>query len=223
MFKILIAEDDSELRQLFSHVLIKNGYSVTGVCNGKEALDALDKGYYDLIISDIMMPEMDGYELVSSLRTAGYSIPVMMITAKDAFDDMRMGFVSGTDDYMVKPVNVNEMVLRVGALLRRVQMINDRRLVIGGTVMECDSLTVTWDGQSAVLPQKEFMLLYKMASFPGRIFTRQQLMDDIWGYDSDTDTHTVDVHIGRLRDRFRDSKDFKIVTMRGVGYKVVKA
>ncbi len=223
MFKILIAEDDSELRQLFSHVLIKNGYSVTGVCNGKEALDALDKGYYDLIISDIMMPEMDGYELVSSLRTAGYSIPVMMITAKDAFDDMRMGFVSGTDDYMVKPVNVNEMVLRGGALLRRAQMINDRRLVIGGTVMECDSLTVTWDGQSAVLPQKEFMLLYKMASFPGRIFTRQQLMDDIWGYDSDTDTHTVDVHIGRLRDRFRDSKDFKIVTMRGVGYKVVKA
>ena len=223
MFKILIAEDDSELRQLFSHVLIKNGYSVTGVCNGKEALDALDKGYYDLIVSDIMMPEMDGYELVSSLRTAGYSIPVMMITAKDAFDDMRMGFVSGTDDYMVKPVNVNEMVLRVGALLRRAQMINDRRLVIGGTVMECDSLTVTWDGQSAVLPQKEFMLLYKMASFPGRIFTRQQLMDDIWGYDSDTDTHTVDVHIGRLRDRFRDSKDFKIVTMRGVGYKVVKA
>ena len=223
MFKILIAEDDSELRQLFSHVLIKNGYSVTGVCNGKEALDALDKGYYDLIISDIMMPEMDGYELVSSLRTAGYSIPVMMITAKDAFDDMRMGFVSGTDDYMVKPVNVNEMVLRVGALLRRAQMINDRRLVIGGTVMECDSLTVTWDGQSAVLPQKELMLLYKMASFPGRIFTRQQLMDDIWGYDSDTDTHTVDVHIGRLRDRFRDSKDFKIVTMRGVGYKVVKA
>ena len=223
MFKILIAEDDSELRQLFSHVLIKNGYSVTGVCNGKEALDALDKGYYDLIISDIMMPEMDGYELVSSLRTAGYSIPVMMITAKDAFDDMRMGFVSGTDDYMVKPVNVNEMVLRVGALLRRAQMINDHRLVIGGTVMECDSLTVTWDGQSAVLPQKEFMLLYKMASFPGRIFTRQQLMDDIWGYDSDTDTHTVDVHIGRLRDRFRDSKDFKIITMRGVGYKVVKA
>ena len=223
MFKILIAEDDSELRQLFSHVLIKNGYSVTGVCNGKEALNALDKGYYDIIISDIMMPEMDGYELVSSLRAAGYSIPVMMITAKDAFDDMRMGFVSGTDDYMVKPVNVNEMVLRVGALLRRAQMINDRRLVIGGTVMECDSLTVTWDGQSAVLPQKEFMLLYKMASFPGRIFTRQQLMDDIWGYDSDTDTHTVDVHIGRLRDRFRDSKDFKIVTMRGVGYKVVKA
>ncbi len=135
---------------------------------------------------------------------------------------MRLGFLSGTDDYMVKPVNVNEMVLRVGALLRRAQMINERRQTIGGTVMECDSLTVTCNGESMVLPQKEFMLLYKMASFPGRIFTRQQLMDDIWGYDSDSDTHTVDVHIGRLRDRFRDNPDFKIVTMRGVGYKVVK-
>lgn len=222
MFRILIAEDDKELRQLFQHVLMKNGYAVTGVADGKEALDAINKGYYDLIISDIMMPVMDGYELVSSLRQAGINTPVMMITAKDAFDDMRLGFLSGTDDYMVKPVNVNEMVLRVGALLRRAQMINERRQTIGNTVLECDSLTVTCNGESIVLPQKEFMLLYKMASFPGRIFTRQQLMDDIWGYESDSDTHTVDVHIGRLRDRFRDNPDFKIVTMRGVGYKVVK-
>lgn len=222
MFKILIAEDDSELRQLFSHVLIKNGYSVTGVCNGKEALDALDKGYYDLIISDIMMPEMDGYELVSSLRTVGYSIPVMMITAKDAFDDMRMGFVSGTDDYMVKPVNVNEMVLRVGALLRRAQMISERREVLGGTVLQYDEMTVCREGESVTLPQKEFQLLYKMAAAPGRIFTRQQIMDDIWGLDTETDPHTVDVHIGRLRDRFRENPDFEIVTMRGIGYKVVK-
>ena len=222
MFRILIAEDDKELRQLFQHVLMKNGYAVTGVADGKEALDAMDKGYYDLIISDIMMPVMDGYELVSSLRQAGINTPVMMITAKDAFDDMRLGFLSGTDDYMVKPVNVNEMVLRVGALLRRAQMINERRQTIGNTVLECDSLTVTCNGESMVLPQKEFMLLYKMASFPGRIFTRQQLMDDIWGYDSESDTHTVDVHIGRLREKFRDSKDFKIVTLRGVGYKVVR-
>ena len=222
MFRILIAEDDRELRQLFQHVLMKNGYAVTGVADGREALDAIDKGYFDLIISDIMMPVMDGYELVSSLRQAGINTPVMMITAKDAFDDMRLGFLSGTDDYMVKPVNVNEMVLRVGALLRRAQMINDRRQTIGNTVLECDSLTVTCSGESMVLPQKEFMLLYKMASFPGRIFTRQQLMDDIWGYDSDSDTHTVDVHIGRLRDRFKDNTDFKIVTIRGVGYKVVK-
>ena len=223
MFKILIAEDDRELRQLFEHVLSKNSYAVTGVSNGLEALQALEDSYYDLIISDIMMPVMDGYEMVRSLREAGHHLPVLMITAKTAFDDMRQGFLSGSDDYMVKPVNVNEMVLRVGALLRRAQMINERRLTLGGTVMECDSLTVTVGGESMVLPQKEFMLLYKMASFPGRIFTRQQLMDEIWGYDSESDTHTVDVHIGRLRERFRDGQDFRIVTMRGVGYKVVKA
>lgn len=222
MHKILIVEDDQELRQLFGHVLIKNGYTVKGVSNGREALDILDADYYDLMISDIMMPQMDGFELVRSLRDAGNTMPVLMITAREAFDDMRTGFQSGTDDYMVKPVNVNEMVLRVGALLRRAQMINERRQVLGNTVMECDSLTVTTEGGSMVLPQKEFMLLYKMASFPGRIFTRQQLMDEIWGYDTDSDTHTVDVHIGRLRDRFKDSADFKIVTMRGVGYKVTK-
>ena len=222
MFKILIAEDDHELRQLFAHVLTKNGYTVLGVSNGEEALVALEQSYYDLIISDIMMPKMDGYELVRSIRESGSSIPIMMITAKDAFDDMRLGFLSGSDDYMVKPINIGEMVLRVSALLRRAQMASERRQVIGGTVMECDSLSVTVDGESMVLPQKEFMLLYKMASFPGRIFTRQQLMDDIWGYDSSTDTHTVDVHIARLRERFRDNPDFKIVTMRGVGYKVVR-
>ena len=222
MLKILIAEDDRELRQLFQHVLTKNGYTVKGVSDGREALDALDNDYFDLIISDIMMPDVDGYELVRRLRESGSNIPVLMITAKDAFDDMRLGFLSGTDDYMVKPVNVNEMVLRVGALLRRAQMINERRQILGGTVLECDSLTVTCGGESMVLPQKEFMLLYKMASFPGRIFTRQQLMDDIWGYDSESDTHTVDVHIGRLRERFRDNPEFKLVTLRGVGYKVVK-
>lgn len=222
MFKILIAEDDRELRQLFQHVLTKNGYAVTGVSNGEEAMDAIDAGYYDLIISDIMMPKMDGYQFVRALREAGLTIPVMMITAKDAFDDMRMGFLSGSDDYMVKPVNVNEMVLRVGALLRRAQLANERRQVIGNTVLECDSLSVHSGKETMTLPQKEFMLLYKMVSFPGRIFTRQQLMDDIWGYSSETDTHTVDVHIGRLRERFRDNPDFKIVTMRGVGYKVVK-
>lgn len=222
MLKILIAEDDQELRALFSHVLRKNGYYVKGVTHGAEALEELERDYYDLIISDIMMPVMDGYTLVRQLREAGINTPVLMITAKDAFDDMRLGFLSGTDDYMVKPINVNEMVLRVSALLRRAQMINERRQVIGETVLSCDSLTVTTPAGSMVLPQKEFMLLYKMASFPGKIFTRQQLMDEIWGYDSESDTHTVDVHIGRLRDRFRDSGDFKIVTIRGVGYKVVR-
>jgi len=222
MFRILIAEDDRELRQLFSHVLSKHGYSVVGVSNGREALTEIELGYFDLIISDIMMPVMDGYELVRTLRDADNHTPVLMITAKDAFDAMQLGFISGTDDYMVKPINLNEMVLRVGALLRRAQLISERRLTIGETVMECDSLTVICGGERMILPQKEFMLLFKMASYPGKIFTRQQLMDDIWGYDSETDTHTVDVHIGRLRDRFRDCADFKIVTMRGVGYKVVK-
>ena len=222
MLKILIAEDDRELRQLFSHVLNRYGYTVVGVSNGQEALDALDKDFYDMIISDIMMPVMDGYELVRQLRDVGNTTPILMITAKDAFDDMRMGFQSGVDDYMIKPINVNEMVLRVQALLRRAQMIHDRRQTIGDTVMECDSLTVTVAGESMVLPQKEFMLLYKMAAYPGKIFTRQQLMDEIWGYDSESDTHTVDVHIGRLRERFRDNRDFKIVTIRGIGYKVVK-
>ena len=222
MMKILIAEDDQELRQLFQHVLVKNGYWVKGVDDGQKALEALEEDYFDLIISDIMMPNVDGYSLVRQLRDSGCSTPVMMITAKDAFDDMRQGFLSGSDEYMVKPVNVNEMVLRVGALLRRSKMINERRVTMGDTVLECDSLTVSWKGQSLVLPQKEFMLLFKMASFPGKIFTRQQLMDEIWGYDSDSDSHTVDVHIGRLRERFRDNEDFKIVTMRGVGYKVVK-
>ncbi len=179
-------------------MLLKNGYTVKGVSNGQEGLDALEGSYFDLIICDVMMPVMDGFEMVRQLRQ------------------------SGSDDYMVKPVNVNEMVLRVGALLRRAQMINERRQVIGSTVLECDSLTVSVDGESSILPQKEFMLLYKMASYPGRIFTRQQLMDEIWGYDTESDPHTVDVHIGRLRERFRDNPDFKIVTMRGVGYKVVK-
>ena len=222
MHKILIAEDDRELRQLFSHVLIKHGYTVKGVSDGQEALDAMKNDYFDIIISDIMMPVMDGYEFVSQLRESGNTTPVLMITAKDAFDDMRMGFLSGTDDYMVKPVNVNEMILRAQALMRRAQMINDRRQIIGKTTLECDSLTVTTPAESFILPQKEFMMLYKMASYPSRIFTRHQLMDEIWGYESDSDTHTVDVHIGRLRERFRDNEDFKIVTVRGVGYKVVK-
>lgn len=222
MLKILIAEDDRELRRLFAHVLIKNGYSVREVSNGQEALDAMEQEYFDLIVSDIMMPVMDGYELVHLLRESGNTTPVLMITAKDAFDDMRRGFQSGTDDYMVKPVNVNEMLLRIQALLRRAQMISERKQTIGKTTLEYDNLTVTTDTQSLVLPQKEFQLLYKMASYPGRIFTRQQLMDDIWGYDSESDTHTVDVHIGRLRERFKDNTDFKIITIRGVGYKVVK-
>ena len=222
MTHILIVEDDKEICQLYSKVLIKNGYQVTGAANGKEALEAMESNYYDLIISDIMMPVMNGYELVQALRESGCNTPVMMITAKDAFDDKRIGFMAGTDDYMVKPVDVNEMVLRVGALLRRSRIINDHSLTIGSTKMDMDSLSVTVGEETHTLPQKEFMLLYKLASYPGKIFTRNQLMDEIWGYDSPSDTHTVDVHIGRLRERFRDNSDFKIVTIRGLGFKVVR-
>ena len=222
MIHILIVEDDREICQLYSRVLAKHGYQVTGVENGQAALDAIDQGYYDLIISDIMMPVMNGYEFVKELRDSGCNIQVMMITAKDAFDDKRLGFQSGTDDYMVKPIDVDEMVLRVGALLRRSRIINDRSLTIGSTKMEMDSFSVSTNGETQTLPQKEFMLLYKLASYPGKIFTRNQLLDEIWGYDSPSDTHTVDVHIGRLRDRFRDNSDFKIVTIRGVGFKVVR-
>ena len=222
MNRILIVEDDVELRQLFARVLEKNGYQVVTAEDGAEALRILGLGYVDLIISDIMMPVMDGNALVRALREDGVKTPVLMITAKSTLDDMREGFLSGTDDYMVKPVNVNEMVLRVGALLRRARMLSERRQKIGETLLECDSLTVSRAGQSMVLPQKEFMLLYKMAAYPGKIFTRQQLMDEIWGYNAEVDSHTVDVHIGRLRERFKDNPDFRIVTMRGVGYKVVR-
>ena len=222
MFNILIAEDDYDVCQLFKHVLIQKGYSVTAVSNGEEALAAMEREPFDLLISDIMMPVMDGYELVRQMREANEEIPVLMITAKDAFDDMQKGFLSGTDDYMVKPINVDEMLLRVAALLRRAKIVHERKLSVGNTVMEFDTFTVTSESGKLILPQKEFMLLYKMASYPGKIFTRQQLMDDIWGYDSETDTHTVEVHISRLREKLKDNKDFEIVTMRGVGYKVVK-
>lgn len=222
MFNILIAEDDYDVCQLFKHVLVQNGYSVTTVFNGKEALEAMEKERFDLLISDIMMPEMDGYELVRMMRLNNEETPVLMITARDAFDDMQKGFLSGTDDYMIKPVNVDEMLLRVGALLRRAKSVYERKQTIGNTILEMDTFAVISENDKQILPQKEFMLLYKMASYPGKIFTRQQLMDDIWGYDSETDTHTVEVHISRLREKLKNNKDFEIATMRGVGYKVVK-
>ena len=222
MFKILVAEDDAELQQLFCRVLTRSGYTAIGVPDGVAALETLEKEYIDLIVSDIMMPRMDGYTLVRSLRDTGNNIPVLMITAKDSFQDMQFGFLAGTDDYMVKPVNVNEMVLRIQALLRRAQMVADRRQSIGTTSFEFDSFTVRRKSDTLVLPQKEFLLLYKLVSSPGHIFTRQQLMDDIWGVDSQTDPRTVDVHINRLRDHFRENPDFEIVTVRGIGYKAVK-
>lgn len=221
MFKILVAEDDSELRQLFCRVLTRNGFTAIGATDGVEALDVLDHEYIDLIVSDIMMPRMDGYTLVKILREANNQIPVLMITARSGFGDMQSGFLCGADDYLVKPINVNELILRINALLRRAKIVADRQQRIGNTVFDYDSFTVRSDEGETILPQKEFLLLYKLVSSLSHIFTRQQLMDDIWGFDSETEARTIDVHINRLRDRFRDNPDFEIITVRGIGYKAV--
>jgi len=221
MEKILIAEDDADLLKLFQTVLKKEGYEVIPVEDGEQALRYLNTEYVDLIISDIMMPNMDGYQLIRALRDAGQKTPILLITAKEGFDDMRKGFSLGTDDYMVKPVNMNELILRVQALIRRSRMQGERRQTFGPMTLEMDSMTVTIRDESQVLPQKEFMLLYKLLSSTGKIFTRQQLMDEIWGTDSPSDVRTVDVHINRLRERFRDLPDYEIVTVRGLGYKII--
>lgn len=222
MFKILIVEDDQTLCGLFKKVLIKNGYDVVTASNGEDALLVLDVEYVDLIISDVMMPKLNGYDFVSVLRESGNKTPVLMITAKDSFDDMKLGFSVGADDYLKKPVDVNEMLLRVSALLRRAQMISEKKQTVGSTELLAESFSIKKNGTETTIPQKEFMILYKLASYPGKIFTKQQIMDEIWGYESDTDPHSVEVHVGRLRERFRDSDDFDIVTIRGVGYKLVK-
>lgn len=222
MFQILVVEDDKDLRDLFCTVLIDNGYTTFSAQDGLEAFDVLDRNHIDLVISDIMMPRMDGYELTKTLRETNYTMPVLMITAKDRAADKREGFRAGTDDYMVKPIDVNEMVWRVEALLRRSQIINQRKAKLGNSEFDCDTLTVHTNGNSVELPQKEFFLLYKLIASPNHIFTRLQIMDDIWGVDSDADTHTLEVHISRLRERFKDNPDFEIVTVRGLGYKVVK-
>ncbi len=222
MFNVLVVEDDNKLNKLFTAVLVRKGYNVFSAGDGEEALNILDENYIDLIISDVMMPNVDGYELTESLREASYEIPILMITVKDDFAAKEKGFNAGIDDYMVKPVDVNEMVLRVGALMRRAKMINEKKIRIGETVMDHDSLTVADRNGEKLLPQKEFNLLYKLTSYPNKIFTRQQLMDEIWGMETDSDERTVDVHINRLREKFKDNDDFEIVTVRGLGYKMVK-
>lgn len=222
MFNILVVEDDMKLRNLFCTVLLNNGYCAIPTESGLAALKILDTEYVDLIISDIMMPGMDGYELIETLRDSGYTLPILIITAKERFEDKQRGFLAGTDDYMVKPIDVNEMVLRIGALLKRARISTERKIICGKTVLNYDALTVTFNGEELLLPQKEFYLLYKLMSYPNKIFTRQQLMDEIWGVDSQSDERTVDVHINRLRERFKDCDDFQILTVRGLGYKVVK-
>ena len=222
MFTILVVEDNADMRELFCTVLRDNGYRTLSAADGEEALAITDKEYIDLMITDIMMPNMDGYELTSSFRAVNDTLPILMVTAKDQFVDMQKGFCSGTDDYMIKPINVRELVLRVEALLRRAKISSEKKIVVGGTVLDYDALTVTLHGEESILPQKEFYLLYKLLSYPNKIFTRQQLMDEIWGMFSESDERTVNTHINRLRERFADCKDFEIITVRGLGYKAVK-
>jgi DNA-binding response OmpR family regulator len=224
MFHILVVEDNANTRKLMAAVLEQHGYEPVCAKDGVEALEVLDKKHVDLILLDIMMPRMDGYEFTEILRgnQALGEIPILMVTAKETPADRRKGFIIGTDDYMVKPVDEEEMILRIGALLRRSRIVNERRLFIGGTLLDYDSFSVSSEGYIMELPKKEFLLLYKLLSYPNKIFTRRQLMDEIWDMDTDTDERTVDVHVNRLRERFRENHDFEIATMRGLGYKAVR-
>lgn len=219
MFSILVAEDDRNLQKLMTAVLKQNGYNVLTAKDGIEALEILDKSHVDLIISDIMMPNMDGYSLTRALRKSNYNLPILMVTAKETFEDKKKGFIVGTDDYMVKPIDMDEMILRVAALLRRSRIVNEKKLLIGNIEINYNTLTVSNDKESLLLPKKEFYLLFKLLSYPKQIFTRQQLMDEIWGMDSEADERTVDVHIKRLRQKFEKYNEFEIVTVRGLGYK----
>lgn len=220
MVTILVVEDDKNLQRLMETVLKNNGYNVLLGKNGLDALDIIDKKHIDLMISDIMMPGMDGYSLVESLRQANYNLPILLVTAKESFEDKRKGFNLGVDDYMVKPIDMDEMILRVEALLRRSKIINENRLTIGDIEIDYNTLIVSRAEESLELPKKEFDILFKLLSYPKQIFTRQQIMDEIWGIDSETDERTVDVHIKRLRDKLIDFKEFEIITVRGLGYKV---
>ncbi|MBQ8250130.1 MAG: response regulator transcription factor [Clostridia bacterium] len=222
MFNILVVDDDKNTRLLLRAVLEGENYTVFTANNGVAALDVIDKEHIDLVVLDIMMPKMDGYELTKLLRESDNNLPILMVSAKQLPADKRQGFLVGTDDYITKPIDEGEMLLRIKALLRRAKIASERRITVGDVVIDYDSLTVTKNGEVQELPQKEFMLLYKLLSYPGRIFTRIQLMDEIWGADSDTGWETVTVHIGRLRKRFEGWGEFSIESVRGLGYKAVK-
>lgn len=222
MFHVLVTEDDKNTRLLLKAVLEAEGYSVTTAENGKEALEVMDREVIDLVVLDVMMPEMDGYEFTRILRDGNNNLPILMVSAKQLPEDKRQGFLVGTDDYMTKPIDEEEMLLRIKALLRRAKIANEHKITVGDVVLDYDSFTVTRNGEAQELPQKEFLLLYKLLSYPGKIFTRIQLMDEIWGSESDTGWETVTVHIGRLRKRFEGWQEFEIQSVRGLGYKAVK-
>jgi DNA-binding response OmpR family regulator len=221
MVNILLVDDNENIRKLMEIYLKQEGYHVLQAENGEKALEVLSGTNADLVIADIMMPEMDGYELTKVLRDAQFNMPILMVTAKDTFSDKKMGFGLGADDYMTKPVDMEELILRVNALLRRSKISNEKQIRIKDIVLDFDSLEVRMSSDTIILPKKEFYLLYKLLSYPKKIFTRQELMDDIWGFDSEADERTVDVHIKRLREKFGEFSEFEIVTVRGLGYKGV--
>lgn len=221
MLKLLIVEDDDSLLNLYRIVLEKQGYETLLAHHGEEAWKIMEKERVDLIITDILMPVMDGYQFVRSVRDIYPEMPILMITAKDDFASKSTGFTLGTDDYMTKPVDMEEMVLRIRALLRRSNIYFTKKLTIGATLLDYDAMTVSREGNTVMLTPKEFQLLYKLLSYPNTIFTRKQLMDDIWGMESQSDTQTIDVHINRLRRHFEHNPDFQIITIRGLGYKAV--
>ena len=222
MFQILVVDDDRNTRLLLRAVLQAENYTVFTAENGEDALEVMDKEHVDLVVLDVMMPKMDGYEFTRILRQTDNNLPILMVSARQQPADKRQGFLVGTDDYITKPIDEVEMLLRIKALLRRARIASERRIVLGEVVLDYDSFTVSRAGQTQELPQKEFLLLYKLLSYPGKIFTRIQLMDEIWGADSDTGWETVTVHIGRLRKRFEGWPEFEIVSVRGLGYKAVK-
>ncbi|MBQ8404974.1 MAG: response regulator transcription factor [Clostridia bacterium] len=222
MFNVLVVDDDKNTRMFLSAVLENAGYTVHTAEDGEDALRVMDREHVDLVVLDIMMPKMDGYEFTKTLREAQNNLPILMVSAKQLPADKHKGFLVGTDDYITKPIDDEEMLYRIKALLRRAKIANDRRIEIGDVVLDYDSLTVTRGAEVQELPQKEFMLLYKLLSYPGKIFTRIQLMDEIWGAESDTGWETVTVHIGRLRKRFEHFTEFSIESVRGLGYKAVK-
>lgn len=222
MFTVLVVDDDKNTRSLFSALLKNEGFRVETAENGEEALELLDKTHVDLIVADVMMPGMDGYALTNALRQGDSGIPILMVSAKQLPEDRKKGFLAGIDDYMSKPVDDEEFILRIKALLRRSRINSEHKLSIGEVVLDYDSLTVKRGDEIQELPQKEFMLLFKLLSYPDKIFTRIQLMDEIWGMDCETGWETVTVHVNRLRKRFEDYSEFEIVSIRGLGYKAVR-
>ena len=222
MFNILVVDDYTHIRRLYEYTLEKNGYVPFTAANGKEALKLMESTHIDLIVLDVMMPEMDGYDFLKTVRDSGSEIPVLIITAKDSAEDLRKAFMLGTDDFMVTPVDEIEMLLRIKALLRRAKIGEEQRLTVGGTELLYDSFTVKRNGEEITLPKKEFQILFKLLSFPNKTFTRSALMEEFWSMDSESEARTVDVHINRLRDRLCGCDDFEIVTVRGLGYKAVR-